>query len=132
MRKGVCSMFRSVPKTTLVVSKRSRRIGDLGKLLVWFQAMTAAPMHTGGGLSPGKTDPGLARIASRRNAELESLAANRGDYLHSIPAAINQARIDLETAQCDLDRCEAVLEAYRDEYKKTHRGLDPASTVTCA
>ncbi len=136
-------MFRSATKTrepsdslsgaeVAGRSKGSHSFVVLSKLVVLFQGMLDGPAHSGGVLPTGTIEPGIARIAARGKGRIESLAANWGHYQFSIPGEIEQARIELETAQSDLVRCEEVLEAHRAEYRRTHRGLDPPATGTSA
>jgi hypothetical protein len=121
-------MFRSETETKELGSKRFLSLIVLRKLVVLAQGMIDGPAHTGGILPPGTTDPGISRIASRGRTRIESLAANWGHYQFSIPAEIEKARIELETAKSDLVGCEEVLAAHRAEYRRTHRGLDPPAT----
>jgi hypothetical protein len=99
-------------------------------IVVWAQGMIDGPTHNGGVLRPGAIEPGIARIAARGNSELEHLAASWRNQQFSIPAAIEQSRIELETAKTDLGACKKVLKAHRAEYMRRHHGLEPAAPGT--
>ncbi len=106
------------------------RLGLRHKLIVWVDALIDGPTHNGGVLPGGAIEPGIARIASRMKAQLESLAASWRHQQYSTPVAIEQTTIEMDTAKADLNARESVLEAYLAEYKRTHRGLEPPAPRT--
>jgi hypothetical protein len=125
-------MFRSVTEPREFKPKRFSNLVVLRKLTVWAHGVTDGPTHAGGVLPPGAIEPGLARIHSRGKSRIESYALSWGHCQFTIPAALEQARIELESAQSDLDHREGVLQAHVAEYRRTHRGMVPAATGTRA
>jgi hypothetical protein len=88
-----------------------------------------AGMHNGarheGGLVPYGEDPTVLRIDSRGKVDLEKLATDWCDRRYSIALGLRQSEIELQIAEADWAKAQSVYEAYANEHRRGHRGLDP-------
>src|SRR5258708_7731563 len=82
------------------------RFGFRHKIIVWWKGRTWGPKHKGEALPLGTLESPVSQIHQWTERRLQRLVAIWGHHQHSIPAAIEQITIAVDSASGELSKRE--------------------------